>query len=162
MDAPAYSCGTWFENFILMNVHVYWDISPFRVYWLYCWVESKKGPSWFNIGTNQQLQNLIKRFWIKKREILTWTKFNTVTLFTVYSKLIYIYRCTCKRQVSVYADLERGSGHPTPPLWKIQIFEIYVIKLSKIAPPPLENKDIPRPFPHPPGKNFWIRPWSAE
>lgn len=89
----------------------------------------------------------------KKRKILTWTKFNTVTLFTVYSKLIY--KCTCKRQVSVYVDLERGLGHPTPPLWKIQISEIYVIKLyRKQPPPPLENKDIPRPFPHPPWKNF--------
>lgn len=95
----------------------------------------------------------------KKRKILTWTKFNTVTLFTVYSKLIY--KCTCKRQVSVYVDLERGLGHPTPPLWKIQISEIYVIKLYRKQPPPLENKDIPRPFPHPPGKNFWIRPQSV-
>lgn len=41
MDAPAYSCGTWFEKFILINIHVYWDISPFRVCWLYCWIKSK-------------------------------------------------------------------------------------------------------------------------
>lgn len=50
----------------------------------------------------------------------------------VYSiQQTYIYKCTCKRQVSVYVDLERGLGHPTPPLWKIQISEIYVIKLYR-------------------------------
>lgn len=71
----------------------------------------------------------------------------------------YIQMYICKRQVSVCADLERGSGQPTPPLWKVQISEINVIKLSKIGPP--GNQDIPCPFPHPPGKTFWIRPWSV-